>query len=255
MAEQSLRHPPVLIYHSVAELAAEDSGRAGKDLFERQMQYLARGGYRTLVPDEFLSAMKTGSWPAKSVFITFDDGYSDFYEHAFPVLREHGFSATVFLIADVIDGGMVAWEGPHPHATPTTMDWSEIEELQQNRIFFGSHGKAHRLMTQLDADGLAEETAGSKKVLEGRLGVEVPMFAYPYGDCSDETKAAVEAAGYEVAFGLNFGDPDRFEIPRRAIPPAHTVVPFVLRVSSVYPLLQWAARIVRGPVLANHEPS
>jgi peptidoglycan/xylan/chitin deacetylase (PgdA/CDA1 family) len=247
-----LRHPPVLIYHSVAELAADDSGRSGKDLFERQMEYLARSGYRTLTPDEFISAMKLGRWPVKSLLITFDDGYGDFYEHAVPSLRKYGFSAVVFLIADVVDGGLDAWAGPRPHAVPPSMTWSQVEELQQERVFFGSHGKSHHLLTQLDAAQLAEEVVGSKKELESKLGVEVSMFAYPYGDCSEETKAAVKAAGYEVAFGLNFGDPDRFEIPRRAVPPARTVVPFALRVSAAYPLLRRAARLVRGPVLTDH---
>lgn len=238
----------MLIYHSVAELAARGSGRVGSELFERQMEYLDRSGYRTLTPDEFISATQRGTWPVKSLFITFDDGYFDFYEHAFPVLRRHGFTATVFPITDVLEAGLGSWEGPHPDDTPPPMGWAEVEKMQGEGIFFGSHGTGHRFLGSLSPDELAEEAVRSKEVLESRLGVDVSMFAYPYGDCTEATKAALVAAGYKVGFGLNAPTTSWFDIQRRAIPPARTIMPFVMRVSAAYPLLRRAARIMRGHV-------
>lgn len=238
-----LMHPPVQLYHRVAELGAAGAGRR---LFERQIAYLARNGYRTLTPAEFVHAIDEATWSRKSLLLTFDDGYLDFYTHAFPILRDAGLSATVFLVCDVLEGRADAWCGPHPIPMPPTMDWPQVLEMRRHGIHVGSHGLSHAPLGGLGAKELADETAGSRAALERGLGEEVLLFAYPYGDCTESARAAVESAGYAAAFGVSPAESRRYEIFRRVVRPAATTLPFRLRVSAAYRPLRRMSHLVRG---------
>jgi peptidoglycan/xylan/chitin deacetylase (PgdA/CDA1 family) len=239
---QPLKHPPILTYHTVEEL---DTGGGGAALFGRQMEHLARTGYRSLSSREFADAVSSGEWPPKSVLITFDDGYLDFRTHAFPVLRELGFCATVFLISDALDLGPEGWAGPRPEYKAPLMGWSEVREMCGRGVSFGSHGVSHRRLSQLPAQDLVREVEASRRVLEAGLEEEIALFAYPYGGCDDAARAAVEAAGYSAGLGLRPSSPERFEIPRREVPPSEKMLPFSLRVSPAYTALSRLSHLVR----------
>ena len=64
--------------------------------FYRRLEILAQGGYRVLPLEAALGMLREGRLPPKSVAITFDDGFQDFHQLAFPRLREFGFPATVY---------------------------------------------------------------------------------------------------------------------------------------------------------------
>lgn len=236
------RHPPVIAYHSVEELGGDNRGGT---VFKKQMDYLARRGYRTLSSGDFVTAVRCGEWAPKSVFITFDDGYLDFRTHAFPVLRAVGFSATVFLVSDVVDRGPEEWIGPRPTYKAPLMGWPEVRELRQQGVCFGSHGVTHRQLHQLTPAEFAEEATRSRQALEVGLGEEIAIFAYPYGECSASAQLAVQAAGYSAGLGLRPATPALFEIPRREVPPSQSILPFKLRVSSAYPVLSRLRHPVR----------
>jgi len=81
------------------------------DHFAAQMAYLAQAGYRTVGAEQLGAYLAGASLPAKSVVLTFDDGYLDNWVHAHPVLQRHGFTALCFLVT--------SWPGdgaPRTHA-------------------------------------------------------------------------------------------------------------------------------------------
>jgi peptidoglycan/xylan/chitin deacetylase (PgdA/CDA1 family) len=244
VGEDRLAHPPVLLYHSVEELGA--GALEGRRLFERQVAHLVRGGYRTLSPADFVRAIDEGVWPDKSILLTFDDGYRDFHDHAYPVLRDAGLEATVFLVCDVLEGRTQVWRGPQPPWMPPLMGWSEVLELREAGVHFGSHGLSHALLGELGAEELAEEAEESKALLERRLETDVVLFSYPYGDCTARASAAVEAAGYAAALGVSPHRSSRYEIFRRIVRPARTTLPFRLRVSAAYGPLRAVSHVARG---------
>jgi peptidoglycan/xylan/chitin deacetylase (PgdA/CDA1 family) len=102
--------------------------------------------------------------------------------------------------------------------------WDLVRRLTEpgGRLSVGSHGHSHRRLARLDADGQRSELAGSKRILEERLGCEVDALAYPYGwpgAYTPETKALAAEAGYRAAFaaveGINRpGAFDPFEVRR-----------------------------------------
>jgi|HubBroStandDraft_6_1064221.scaffolds.fasta_scaffold229185_2 peptidoglycan/xylan/chitin deacetylase (PgdA/CDA1 family) len=180
---------PILMYHSVSG-GSEDNGSEDKreaaahpyyrtstspQRFAEQINYLHGNGYRTVSLAEAVSELRGQSPVAdKQVVITFDDGYHDFYHHAFPVLSQCGFSATVFLPTAYIGESPVSFKGRD------CLTWGEVRELNQHGIRFGSHTVTHPQLRDLSPAAVKDEISGSKKTIEEKLGREADSFAYPY---------------------------------------------------------------------------
>jgi putative peptidoglycan lipid II flippase len=188
--------PFVLMYHSVSE-GVDDPYRiaVSPGRFADQMRWLASRGLRGVSMRELLHAARHGR-AAGLVGLTFDDGYADFVEHALPVLARHGFTATVYVVAERV-GGHNDWEQDGPLRPLLTVD--EVREVARQGVEIGSHGLNHLSLADLDADTLRKEVAVSREALELLLDEPVSGFCYPYGDLSDTAVAAARAAGYDYA--------------------------------------------------------
>ncbi|MCC7383563.1 MAG: polysaccharide deacetylase family protein [Deltaproteobacteria bacterium] len=194
--------PPVVLWHSVGEPRA-DGLWVAVDALRVQLESLRDEGYTPVTVhhlDQILA--KDAPAPARPVALTFDDGYSSFYDHAFPVLRELGFSATVFLISS-----RVGAEG--------YLSWEQIRELEAAGIEMESHTVTHRRLRDLGAAEQREEIVRSKAALEEGLGHPITSIAYPFGSNTELAhRAALEAgytSGYSVTSGLN-GPFDRLRV-------------------------------------------
>lgn len=171
---------PILMYHSIAD---EDESRihpyyrtaTSPVVFAAQMAYLHRNGYKTCSPMEVIGSLKadTGS-VHKTVAITFDDGYRNFYLNAFPILSHFDFTATVFLPTAYIG------ETTLQFMERDCLTWSEVRELQSYCISFGSHTVTHPQLQDLDEDSIEREIVDSKSAIEQKTGSGVDSFAYPY---------------------------------------------------------------------------
>jgi peptidoglycan/xylan/chitin deacetylase (PgdA/CDA1 family) len=138
--------------------------------------------------------------PARSVIITFDDGYLDNLELATPVLARRGVPATVFVVTGSV-GGMNDWDTEGDLAGRSLMSWDDIAALRRSGLGVGAHTRTHRALPSLDPGARQEELAGSKAELEHRLGATVHAFAFPYGlgAADAECVAGVTAAGFDAA--------------------------------------------------------
>jgi peptidoglycan/xylan/chitin deacetylase (PgdA/CDA1 family) len=105
--------------------------------------------------------------------------YKDFLTGAIPVLRAHGFSATVFLVAERI-GETADWDAQYGESAPL-LSWEEVRGLQEIGIEFGCHSSAHRPMTGMRLLELAEDAVRARAILQEGLGTPVTTLAYPYG--------------------------------------------------------------------------
>ena len=170
---------PILMYHSVSDNLFGRTHpyyqiNTSPLVFARQMRWLRRNGYRTMDLTEMLAALETGQDVSKRMVLTFDDGYQDFYTDAFPVLRQCGFGATVFLTTDRIKDAPLRLEGVD------YLTWREVRDLHAEGIRFGSHTVTHPDLRSLGPDQIDYELAYSKDTIEQRLGTPIESFAYPF---------------------------------------------------------------------------
>jgi len=128
------------------------------------MKYLSENGYSSIGLNELSSAVENSSSAGKYVVLTFDDGYRDFCDNAFPILEKYDFKATVFLAT-----GLMGIKRS-PLVGMEIMDWSDARQLQKQGITFGSHTVNHLKLSRLPLEELEVEIGESKKEIERCLG-------------------------------------------------------------------------------------
>src|SRR6478736_4444376 len=162
---------PILTYHNIGQVpqgATHPGLYLALDKFRAQLALLARHGYRGVSMDEGLPFLR-GERQGRVAIITFDDGYLDNLELALPALREHGFSATCYLVAERL-GQFNAWDSELLRVRKPLMDLPRIREWLAGGMKIGSHTLTHPHLTQIDPTQMRHEIAGSKAALEDRLG-------------------------------------------------------------------------------------
>ncbi len=225
---------PVLMYHHVGPNPGLVT--VSPRNFELQMQALAQTGYSTLTADQFAGFVRGRVVaPARSVLITFDDGYLDNYVHAFPVMQRLGLHAVIFVVTGRIGEGAArprAGESggaalPHcpnhrlcaqaiagGNADEVMLRWSEIELMQASGcIEAHSHTHTHVRWDRLFADrgerlaALEQDLRRSRETLQRRLGGANAHLCWPWGYFEPEYQAIAGNLGfttrYTVAKGLN----------------------------------------------------
>jgi peptidoglycan/xylan/chitin deacetylase (PgdA/CDA1 family) len=170
---------PILMYHSITEQDESGVGAyyrtaTAPAVFARHMKYLHDNQYKTVDLAEAAQRLQNGRTAEKFAVITFDDGYSDIYRHAFPEIQRYGFSATVFLPTAYIGTTPLQFKGKD------CLTWSEVRELRRSNIAFGSHTVTHPQLATLNESAVKSEITDSKKAIEDNMGESVDTFAYPF---------------------------------------------------------------------------
>lgn len=203
---------PILLYHGVRTRADAGGGRfeIGLDAFTEQMDLLASSCRRTATIGELLARRRSTAGALAAV--TFDDGTADFYHHAWPVLRERGLGATLYVTSGLVGRDCLGNE---------MLSWEQLEELRDDGVEIGAHGDRHVPLDLVAFDRAAIELVNSKLKLEDRLQRAVTSFAYPFGYHTEQVKGLLPRAGYESACAvkncLSHPRDDRFALARLTI--------------------------------------
>lgn len=176
----SRRALPVLMYHSVSDdpeagVAPYYRTATNRAVFEAQICCLSDRGYQSVDLAEAFRWLNT-KVPAtnKPVVITFDDGFRDFHDVAFPILKKYGQSAVMHLPTAFIAGKRRSFKGRE------CMTWDEVRELRKQGVHFGSHTVSHPKLYELSWKEIEAELAHSKENIERELGEEITGFGYPF---------------------------------------------------------------------------
>ena len=184
----------ILTWHSIDRSASPIS--VSPEEWRAQVAWLASSGVRVLSVEQLLA----GSADTPAVALTFDDGFANFATEALPVLQEHGFPATVFVVSTHA-GRDNRWAGRSSTVVPRLplMDWDTLGKLPAELVTLGAHTRTHPHLDQVtDPDHLEAELGGAAADIESNTGHRPTIVAYPYGGLSPR---AVEAAGRHFRWG------------------------------------------------------
>jgi peptidoglycan/xylan/chitin deacetylase (PgdA/CDA1 family) len=177
--------------------------------FREQMRYLHENGYRTLSLPDLLDG--TASKQDRALVITFDDGWLNVYTNAFPIMKDLGLTATVFVISGFV--GQEAY-----------MDWGQLREMNSEGFGIECHTATHRPLAELSESELKKELEDSKNSIEDALMAPVRFLSAPHGMVNRRILEMAAEAGYEgictsePAFRHVYGNPaifKRVNIPDR----------------------------------------
>jgi len=228
----SARAVPVLMYHHIS--SSPGMITVTPEHFAAQMAYLASAGYRTLGSRQ-LSAFLTGEpVPAKSVVLTFDDGYLDNWVHAHPVLQRHGFTALCFLVSGWPCEGEVrpnassasnSTELPrllnhregelaidNGRADEAILRWSEIDAMRAAGTFeFHSHTHTHTRWDQVTRSRdekrtrLRDDLMVARQTLDDRLGDVSDHLCWPQGYYDEDYQEIALETGFRHFYTCHTG--------------------------------------------------
>lgn len=182
----------ILTYHSIDTSGSAVSVHPKR--FRQHLCLLVDRQVPVLPLDDLLAADVE-----RGVALTFDDGFANFAELAWPALREHGMPATVFVATDWV-GRENAWD-PHDARIPRLplMEWSTLARLVREGLDVQSHTCSHFHLDVLGEEVLRRELVESRMTIADRLGREVRGLAYPYGTYDARVAAEAQAVGYAYA--------------------------------------------------------
>jgi peptidoglycan/xylan/chitin deacetylase (PgdA/CDA1 family) len=186
---------PILAYHHVNRLE-DDMVTVSEDHFEDQMAFLRRRGFTALFISEAVDCLVgKKALPPKPVVLTFDDGYRDNYQCAFPLLKRYEIKATIFIVT--------GWMGAHRHPAQDektwthsqcrdlveqgrgdqiALSWEEARVMEESGLVqLESHGHSHDKERYRDEEGLRQDLRMSQDSFARYLNRESRHFCWPGG--------------------------------------------------------------------------
>jgi peptidoglycan/xylan/chitin deacetylase (PgdA/CDA1 family) len=206
-------------YHRFVKKVRRPDTEITPEAFEAQMKELKDKQIAVIAMQDFL-AWKRGekNIPPRSAIITFDDGWKSQFEVAWPILKNYGYPLTMFIYTEGIR--------PGKYSGGESMTWEQLAEMRDAGVDIQAHSVTHQDLRKPPYDRftkkrlpqseyeswLENEVAGSKQIIEQKLGVKVNCFAVPYGFYNEHVKEVAMKAGYEALFTvygqkLSYGSP------------------------------------------------
>lgn len=218
------KRPRVLMYHMVREHidgAKFNKLRVKPAEFEKQVAWMKAEGFHFVTMQELVE--NWGKHPEKTVAITFDDGYLDNLENAYPILEKYQAKATIYVVVDRHDRDWSTYKKAHHNsgelAREPKLNDQQVQFLAQSGVVeIGSHTLTHANLDKLDAVACLSELLDSKQLLEQLTGKSVNSFAYPFGIYSQRDVDFAQQVGYSNAVttkeGIDGVNPDFMQLQR-----------------------------------------
>lgn len=185
---------PVLMYHHIEDMnISKKNNRSGinvdPSMFLQQMEYLNKKGYKTTFLNDLISFFDNGtSISAKTIAITFDDAYSDFYFNAYPILKSQNIKSTMYVPTGLI-------------GNPGYLTWDQISEMQNSGLVnFGNHTWSHKQLNSAKNEDIDREITTADIQLINHNVNNPKTFAYPYGPAGIHAEATLATNNYKLAF-------------------------------------------------------
>jgi len=178
------RYIPVLAYHSLNPERFPNKLAVSPELFRKHMLWIRQSKCQVIDLETCVkNAWREGLFEHK-VAMTFDDGYEDNYQYAFPVLKEYGFAAAFFVTAaDIGKKGFMTWD--------MLREMAAVPGIE-----VGSHALEHKPLSDIPESEAWTSLVASKKILEENLGRKIRAICYPFGSFNEKVLEMARSAGY-----------------------------------------------------------
>jgi peptidoglycan/xylan/chitin deacetylase (PgdA/CDA1 family) len=181
---------PVLMYHLITTPVpsyALEGLVVSPTLFDAQMKGLKDAGWTTITAAQLAAAITSGARPpARTVVVTFDDGYADGYNNAMPILQRYGFVGTFYIITDRI-------------GTPPFLDEGMVRLMARAGMEIANHTRQHVDLTAQSYASALAQISGANDAIQALTGVRPTTLAYPYGSVNTTAVKAAADAGITLA--------------------------------------------------------
>ncbi len=217
---------PILMYHSISRSANPKFRQLAvpAESFAEQMAYLHQHAYSPINVTQLVRILsqEQSALPERPVVITFDDGFADFFTGALSVLKQYGFTATLYVTTG-FTGGSSVWLQPEGETSRPMLTWEQLTEISAHGIECGAHTHSHPQLDTLPLSVARNEIVQSKELLEQHLGQEVSSFAYPFGSYTPAIRQQVKEIGFTSACAvklmMSFETMDTFTLARLMVGP------------------------------------
>ncbi len=183
---------PIFMYHFVRDDTGDyeyPENMMRPETLKAQLQYLKDNGYETIYKDDIAHLENF----TKPVWLTFDDGWEDFYLYAFPLFKEYNMKASYYVITDLI-------------GTPGYVKLEQLKEMKESGLIdIQSHTVTHPRLATLSSDEIYNELYNSKKYLKDNLDIESEVICYPYGSFNNTVLNLSKEVGYKYGLAMDGG--------------------------------------------------
>ena len=200
----------VFVYHRFNDSRYPSTNISLQD-FRNHLELLRKHDFSVLTLGDIVARLQTGAnLPERCAAITVDDAFHSFFTDGWPLLKEFGYPATLFVSTDSVGGG-------------DYLSWQELKRLADDGVEIGNHSAAHTYMLdnfkRVDwHQEVKDDLERSQAAFFRNLGYSPSLFAYPYGEYSPELIDLVKQVGFVAAFGQQSGviatGSDLYSLPR-----------------------------------------
>jgi len=190
----------VFLYHRFGE-PKYPSTNIGTDVFAAQLAYLQENNYRVLSLRDIVSRLRRGeALPEKCAALSVDDSFTSFLTGAMPLLRKYQYPVTLFVNGDAVGASGY-------------LSWSQLRQLVLEGVEIGNHSMSHDHLVDLRpgetratwGQRVRNDIEAAQELFERHLKMTPALFAYPYGEYSQELIEIVDDLGFEAAFAQQSG--------------------------------------------------
>ena len=230
-------HIIVLNYHSVSPNDHPEGAAVSPENLSRQIEIITKE-YNVIHIDEAMDLLATKNDFLSAIIVTFDDGFKDNYEYAFPILKKHECPAVIFLATAFVNKEIKLIDDVNFHS----LSWDDTAEMESTGLVkFASHSHNHEKLSHLSRSELQSDLRQSKTLLTEKLNTTLPYFAYPNGQSKDFNEDTVEilksenfAGAFSTLWGVNTSNTNKFALKRIRIDGSDSETEFRMKIRGDY---------------------